>query len=73
MTEGTQPPRTPDPLSLMTTLEGVGSLLFIGGVLVCAGAVVSPDLASTLLPYGALGCAIGVLVVWLARRSSRRQ
>lgn len=51
----------------MSTLEGVGSLLVIGGSLVCAGTVANPDLASTLLPLGALGCVVGVGVVWLAR------
>jgi hypothetical protein len=57
----------------MSTLEGVGSLLVIGGVIVCAASVANPGLASTLLPLGALGCAAGIVVVWLARFLIRRR
>jgi hypothetical protein len=67
MDDVTTPPARPEPPALMSTLEGVGSLLFIGGSLVCAGTVANPGLASTLLPLGGLGCVAGVVVVWLAR------
>jgi hypothetical protein len=58
-----------EPPAPMSTLEGVGSLSVIGGLLVCVGTVASPDLASTLLPLGAFGCLVGLLVVWVARRA----
>jgi hypothetical protein len=48
MDDVTNPPARPEPPVLMSTLEGVGSLLVIGGVLVCAASVASPGLASTL-------------------------
>ena len=71
MEDATPRPEKPQPPALMSTLEGAGSLLVIGGILACSGTVANPSLASTLLPLGVGACVIGVLVVWVARLLAR--
>ena len=65
-------PKPPvDPPQRMSTLEGVGSMIVVGGVLALAGTAVHPDMFQTFIPIGAVGCVGGVLVVRWARRTPR--
>jgi Na+/melibiose symporter-like transporter len=56
----------------MSALEGAGALMVICGLMLAFGIVATPSAASTFLPIGALGIVGGLLVIWLARRGTRR-
>lgn len=53
----------------MPTIEGIGALMVVGGVLVLTGMVVHPHMVWTFLPSGAIGCLVGVVLVRWARRA----
>jgi len=56
---------SPTPLS---TLEGTGVLMVIGGLLVWVGMLTTPAAWRTFLPIGALGSLAGIAMLWIGRR-----
>lgn len=52
----------------MSMIEGLGSLLALGGGLTMTGVIPNPDLLVPLVPLGLLGIALGIAVLWVGQR-----
>ncbi len=63
-------PSVPPELVRMTSVEGIGTLLVIGGLLLGLATIASPGAWTMFLPLGAIGVLAGVIIVRLARRSA---